>query len=271
MFPAVTSSHRREAKQSPTEPTLLRRPRITTLLLLSLIASVSVFAHPMGNFSISHYARLTFNSQTIDLLYVIDMAEIPAFQEKPMVDVNGNGTVEKSEQDSYLARKVTELTDGLVVKLNGFRCPLERLSQQLQLLPGGLNLPTLRIGVNYRLALTAAQRGSNLLEYEDRNFAGHAGWKEIVVDGEGIEESSASRIDKSQGLTLYPEDPSVRPPADLTARIRFKRAPGTGLSSQTTSSVPRPRISLQTAGAVFLGLCCGGFLLWRWLSGKGSG
>src|SRR5262245_53556720 len=227
----------------------------------------------MGNFSISHYARLTFNPQSIDLLYVIDMAEIPAFQEKPMVDVNGNGTIEKSENDAYLARKVPELTDGLVVKLNGFRCPLERVAQQLQLLPGGLNLPTLRMVLNYRLALTAAQpRGLNLLEYEDRNFAGHAGWKEIVVDGDGIEESSANRVDKSQALTLYPEDPAVRPPADLVARIRFKRDPGAfGLSSQTTSSASRRWISMQTAGVVFLGLCCGGLLLWRWLSRKGKG
>ena len=122
---------------------------------LCLVAPIAGFSHPMGNFSISHYSRLTFGPQSIDLLYLIDMAEIPAFQEKPLVDLNGNGTVEASEQDAYLSRKVGELTEGLVFRLNGTRCPLARISQQLELLPGGLNLPTLKIALKYQLPLKA--------------------------------------------------------------------------------------------------------------------
>jgi nickel/cobalt exporter len=243
-----------------------------TLLVLCLVATTSL-SHPMGNFSISHYSLLTFGPESIDLLYLIDMAEIPAFQEKPRVDLNGNGTVEASEQDAYLARKVGELTEGLVVRLNGTRCPLARVSQQLEFLPGGLNLPTLKISLKYQLPLKAIQsKDVNILEYEDANFPGHAGWKEIVIQGNGIEESSVSGVDKSQQLTHYPEDPAIRPPDDLVARVRFKRISGTGNSASapqpasSEAAPPKDRSSIPLRAGLIMVCGGGGFLAWRWIS-----
>ena len=246
------------------------------LLLLSLVVPIPGFSHPMGNFSISHYSRFTFGPQSIDLLYLVDMAEIPAFQEKPLVDLNGNGTVEASEQDAYLSRKVAELTEGLVVQVNGARCELVRTSQQLELLPGGLNLPTLKLAMNYRLALKGEQiKAVNVLEYQDKNFPGHAGWKEIIVQGEGIEESSVSDVDKSQQLTRYPEDPAIKPPEDLVARVRFKRNTGIGHSASgppPASGEDRSQswmVPVWRPWTVLLAVCvAGSFLAWRWFSGR---
>lgn len=185
-------------------------------------------SHPMGNFSISHYARLAVSSQSAELLYIVDMAEIPTFQEKPLVDLNGNGTLEPNERESYLPRKAAELTEGLVLRLNGSRVNLARLSEQVELIPGGLNLPTLKISLRYRVELdSVAARESHNLEYQDTNFAGRPGWKEIVVrSAEGVEilESSAPSEDKSRELTAYPQDPSIIPPEDLKASLKFRRA-----------------------------------------------
>ena len=246
-----------------------------TLLALCLAAPIPGFSHPMGNFSISHYSRFTFGPQSIDLLYLIDMAEIPAFQEKPLVDLNGNGTVEAGEQDAYLSRKVEELTEGLVVKLNGTRCALVRTSQQLELLPGGLNLPTLKIALSYRLAPKAEQlKELNVLEYQDTNFPGRAGWKEIIVQGKGIVESSVSDVDKSQQLTRYPEDPAIKPPEDLVASVRFRQNMGMGDSASASppTSVAdrsRSRIIPWMLWTVLLAVCAAGsFLAWRWFSGR---
>jgi hypothetical protein len=245
-----------------------------TLLGLCLVA-MSAFSHPMGNFSISHYARLAFGPEKIDLLYLIDMAEIPAFQEKPLLDLNGNGTIEDNEQDAYLSRKVPELSEGLLVWLNGTRYPLERVSQQLEVLPGGLNLPILRISLKYEIPLKAAQlKDVNFLEYKDTNFSGHAGWKEIVVQGEGILESSAASVDKSQQLTHYPEDPAIRPPADLAARVRFRRIATTGNAASPSQPIsqkaaPPSRLISVSLWTVLLAIFGGGaFLAWRWLSGS---
>ena len=243
---------------------------IGTLLGLCLVA-IPVFSHPMGNFSISHYARLTFARHSVDLLYLIDMAEIPAFQEKALVDLNGSGAVEASEQDAYLLRKVEELTNGLVVKLNGTRYSLVQISQQLELLPGGLNLPTLKIALNYRLPLNAGQlQDLNVLEYEDTNFPGRAGWKEIVVQGDGIEESSISGVDKSQQLTHYPEDPAIRPPEDLAARVRFRIVNAASAPQPTSAEAESPGglIFVPWLWVILLAICGGGFLVWRWVLRK---
>jgi nickel/cobalt exporter len=242
--------------------------RWTGILLGLCLVAMSAFPHPMGNFSISHYARMTFSPEKIDLLYLIDMAEIPAFQEKPLLDLNGNGTIEESEQNAYLSRKVGALSEGLVVWLNGTRYPLERVSQQLELQPGGLNLPTLRIFLRYEIPLKADQlKEVNVLEYRDTNFAGHVGWKEIVVQGEGIQESSAPRVDKSQQLSHYPEDPAIRPPADLAARVRFKRiATPANAASRPMAAPPGRLISVALWTALLAAFGGGVFLAWRWFS-----
>src|SRR5260221_6616173 len=49
------------------------------ILSLSFVATLLV-AHPMGNFSVSHYTRLQVSSGGVDVTYVLDLAEIPTFQ-----------------------------------------------------------------------------------------------------------------------------------------------------------------------------------------------
>ncbi len=55
-------------------------------------------AHPMGNFSISHYAGIRVEPGHIEVRYLIDMAEIPTYQE-----IQDNGIV-PMEGDPSLAR-----------------------------------------------------------------------------------------------------------------------------------------------------------------------
>src|SRR5262249_10683036 len=56
---------------------------IITILLTAWIIIVpnSATAHPLGNFSISHYSGIRVSKDAIELRYMIDMAEIPTFQE----------------------------------------------------------------------------------------------------------------------------------------------------------------------------------------------
>src|ERR1051326_6137686 len=48
-------------------------------LLPFAMASV-LGAHPMGNFSVSHYARIEVSGAGAEIRYVLDLAEIPSFQ-----------------------------------------------------------------------------------------------------------------------------------------------------------------------------------------------
>jgi hypothetical protein len=62
--------------------------RVRGCLILAVLAVVSclptpglVSAHPLGNFSISHYTAIHLEPDAVVLRYRIDMAEIPTFQE----------------------------------------------------------------------------------------------------------------------------------------------------------------------------------------------
>ena len=50
-------------------------------LLLLLSMAPAAFAHPMGNFSINHYSKIIPGAHAIEVDYIIDMAEIPTFQQ----------------------------------------------------------------------------------------------------------------------------------------------------------------------------------------------
>ena len=70
-----------------------------TLWLLSLSAAL---AHPMGNFSVSHYSAITVNRNSLDVRYLLDIAEIPAFQEMQQSGITG---ADDTHLPAYLAAK----------------------------------------------------------------------------------------------------------------------------------------------------------------------
>src|SRR5437868_3531931 len=109
-------------------------PSLGVLLLLlygvvSCMAPPVSLAHPLGNFSISHYAGLRIGREVIELRYVIDMAEIPTFlemQETGVVPETGHPSVR-----AYLDRQTTVLQAGLRVEVNGQRLSLQGVSSDI--------------------------------------------------------------------------------------------------------------------------------------------
>ena len=53
---------------------------LTALLLIVALSNVAQ-AHPLGNFTINHFARIEVGDRQVRLRFVVDMAEIPTFQE----------------------------------------------------------------------------------------------------------------------------------------------------------------------------------------------
>ena len=82
-----------------------------------MLMPVAVHAHPMGNFSVNHYAKITIENGAIEVRYLIDMAEIPTYQE---IQQGGFTAQENSPGlKPYLAAKGEELKNGLWLELNG--------------------------------------------------------------------------------------------------------------------------------------------------------
>src|SRR6266496_581545 len=95
--------------------------RITVVIFTLFICFVFVpvaFAHPLGNFTINHYAGLQVSRNKINIDFVLDMAEIPAFQEITTFDTNGNGQADSSEAAAYHAAKCASLQPDLNLLLN---------------------------------------------------------------------------------------------------------------------------------------------------------
>ena len=152
-------------------------PRLLTAVI-ALCAAVGIphaaHAHPMGNFSINHYTKIVARARDIELDYIIDMAEIPTFQE-----MKDSALIPKAGDPGlapYLARQAYSLKDGLVLDADGRRLGLECVLRQAIFPPGAGGLPTMKMGFVYRANLPHIVGGASVvsLHYRDGNFAGRA-------------------------------------------------------------------------------------------------
>jgi len=190
-------------------------------------------AHPMGNFSINHFSALEVHPSFIRVSYVLDLAEIPTFQE-----IQDHGLTPQPDDSSVVAyreRKVQELQQGLWLQVGGQTLPLTIRSSTITFPPGAGDLPTLRIAAVYETSLEAV---NGQLVYEDRNYPQRAGWKEIVAAARGgmiLTASSVPAESRSKQLTAYAADLLQVPPQDLHASLSFKT------SAAAPESQPAPR------------------------------
>src|ERR671923_2838988 len=102
---------------------------------LSIALGVPAFAHPLGNFTINQFSRVQLNGSQIDVLYVVDYAEIPAFQEKQRM----------SDDPQYVGRQLQALSSGLRLELDGRPLVLTLKDHSLSFQPGQAGLQTLRV------------------------------------------------------------------------------------------------------------------------------
>jgi ABC-type nickel/cobalt efflux system permease component RcnA len=171
----------------------------------------------MGNFSVSHYAKLQPSAKGVELEYVLDLAEIPTFE--MLRDWNMERSAPPAELERHAAVQARLWLKNVDISLDGVTVHPKVESVNAVIADGAGNLPILRITTHAHIDA----RGGKLT-YEDRNYAERAGWKEIVINhGSGIvlRQASQTSQDVSKGLTQYPADPTVAPPQDLRAEMRW--------------------------------------------------
>jgi nickel/cobalt exporter len=198
-----------------------RQPRFAWSLFVLVLSCAMSFAHPMGNFSINHYSKVKIGQQSVEIRYLIDMAEIPTFQEIRQFDITpvaGDPSVSR-----YLDKQEELLKQGLSLESDGQAVLLEEISRQLTFADGAGGLPTMKIGFVFRGKLKVTADAHKLF-YVDNNFPGRAGWKEVVVLGDGVAilDSSAPGTDRSQELTNYSSDVLNSPPQQVSAVASFR-------------------------------------------------
>jgi nickel/cobalt exporter len=221
-----------------------KRMRILPILATTaaLACSAMLLAHPLGNFSVNHYMRFEAVPSGVEMRYAIDSAEIPTFE------LLRNWGMERTSPREDLERKASEQArlwmDKIALQLDGK--PIKPIFEDASLVisDGAGNLPILRITSRMRIGAKGGR-----LQYEDHNFEGRAGWKEIVIAAApGVRLESASQTDheRSQALAAYPPDPMVAPPQDLRAEFVWTDdAPITTAAHPTQHKVGPPAPVIQ--------------------------
>jgi ABC-type nickel/cobalt efflux system permease component RcnA len=163
--------------------------RLALAFLLALVVAPSAAAHPLGNFTVNRYSELTLSGDRVYVRYVLDLAEIPTFQDGPRV------------RKPAFARDAAR---GLVLRLDGRRMSLRALDNVVRTRPGAGGLPIMRFEAVYESLRSRASQ----LEFHDTNFAPRRGWREVVVaarDGATVVSSTAPAQSRSRALTRYPK------------------------------------------------------------------
>ncbi len=192
-----------------------------TPLLFSLLAPAALLAHPMGNFSVNHYTRIAVGARDANLLYVLDLAEIPTFEIMKQWKLERSSP--RADLDRAAAEQAREWSKRLTITINGRSVSAQFQGAELTIADGAGGLPVARIAARLRLPVSAGS-----LEFQDGNYPDRAGWKEIVIKadkGAAIEKATQGDQDRSRMLTEYPQDPTLAPPQDLKAAVEWSSGP----------------------------------------------
>jgi ABC-type nickel/cobalt efflux system permease component RcnA len=179
------------------------------LLVLLVVVAGPAAAHPLGNATVNRAVALDIRSDALDLTYITDMAEIPAFAALLEIDADGDGEPSASEQAAWAQGRCADAATGLTLLLDGAPQDLTRTGQPQLSFPAGVGgLETLRLVCSFQ-SPTAIGSGSHTVSIRDDLDDGRRGWREVTIAaGEGVElvASDAPRVSPSGQLTTYPAD-----------------------------------------------------------------
>lgn len=222
----------------------IRRHRLATAALITVIfaivfSTVAAIAHPLGNFTINHFARIQLERERVGIHYVVDMAEISTFQELQVTDTDGDGKASSAELNAYLERVTPQYTDGIMLTGDGSRITLKTIAKKVTTLAGAGGLPTLRVECDFAGAMSTDNSStSHRLSFEDTNHRERLGWREIVIAptaGVAVFNSSAFGNAVTNELRAYPQDMLAAPLDERIAQL-----------SWTTGAIPADAVALRT-------------------------
>ena len=210
----------------------MRRRLLAGLALASVATTVLpgiASAHPLGNFTINHYAEIRVEPDRVLLDVVIDQAEIPAFQARLQYDTDGDGELSDDEVAAGRIAGCNSLRPALRLDVAGKAAPLT---------PGlGRAVVPARRGrpldaaarVRVRVAPRGADRGGHARSRSrDTSFPERLGWREIVISASGTTVAVTEGVQRSTSpsarLTAYPKDLISAPLDDRS--IALSASPG---------------------------------------------
>ncbi len=166
--------------------------------LLTLLAAPAT-AHPLGNFTTNTSAVILPQEGVTEVVYVLDLAEIPTQQTQGSVDAAGGPQPWAEEECRAIAADQDLVVDGV-------ERPLIAAAAAITFPEGQAGLPTLRLTCSLT-AETAGLSAPATLTYADGRTADRIGWREVVAVGDSstILDSDVPATSSTDQLREYPE------------------------------------------------------------------
>jgi len=251
---------------------LARGGRLGDLLAPGLFAAVllacaTASAHPLGMSSINRYAGVSLQEDELEVDYLLDFAELPAYAEFEKLDTNHDNTLTPTEQNVYLDAFVAQLLPAVSLTANGAPVPLRAVFRGLSAPPGQNGMSTLRIAVELR-GRRPEGGGPIAVVLVDRAFSDHGGWRELeALDSAygAVTESSQAKGGRRAGAQLaYPGDGLAPPPREDELSTTFGPVAGTPADRSPVPALDA-RGSEATDGRVLADLVREGTWSWSFL------
>jgi nickel/cobalt exporter len=240
-----------------------RRPRsIATRALAAVVAvgllvalPAAVLAHPLGNFTINHYAEVRVEVDRVLLDVVIDQAEIPTFQARFDFDLDGDASLSDEEIDAGRVTACEGVGRSLSLEADGraLMPQLTRAGLSFPLGTGGLS--TMREVCSYEAPLAAALTDVPAeIAFRDASFPERLGWREIVGTGSGATlramDGELRDGSISDRLRRYPEDRLTSPLADAALLVRATAGGPTLPALEVPDAAPMPNVGSSPAASL---------------------
>src|SRR5262249_37852054 len=148
-----------------------------SLIIITIGLFGAVLAHPLGNFTINHFARIESGVAGARIHYIVDLAEIPTFQESQKADLDQDGNLTEAELNGYLDVVTPGYLSGLKLSVDGTPVALRLTGKSIDKLPGAAGLFTLRIAYDLSSEFAVADPTPRF-RFENANSLDRAGWRE---------------------------------------------------------------------------------------------
>jgi len=192
------------------------------ILAFVLVPIGGAQAHPLGNFTVNHYNGLELHLDRLDVLSIVDSAEIPTAQE--LQSLAPDGTPSRQQLEEAAQSQCTDLSGAVTASLDGRPLNWTIQGTSLESIPGAAGLPTLRLTCQLRAAADFSV--PRTLTFADAYRDDRVGWHEITATGDGVRllDPAVGARSTSDELRNYPAD-LLSSPLD-ERRVELTTEPG---------------------------------------------
>ncbi len=168
-------------------------------------------AHPLGNFTTNTAIDLIIHRTSVDVHYVVDLAEIPTLKIRQELGAV-TGPVDETVLNPWKDHQCASLRSGLEIRRNEMPLSITLESTRAVLAEGAAGLSVLRLECRYSRRSLEANGREATYRVVDSNFPERIGWREISAHSDSeVIAGDVAQVSPTRLLTVYPRNATGAP------------------------------------------------------------